>query len=348
LHGNFAWHRDRALAVLGCRTDDDPDAVRDAVAHWRTVELEQALADAGAVGFAVRTAGEWQASAPGAAVAGLPLVARSTADESRRPLPTGRFAEGVRVLDLTRVIAGPVATRALAAWGADVLRLDPPWLAEPAAQTVDMLSGKHSAFVDLAEPGGRELLEQLLSAADVVVQGYRPGALARFGLDPVDLAGRHPHLVTVTLSAWGAAGPWSGRRGFDSVVQGPTGIAVTEGDGSRPGALPAQVLDHATGYLAAAAALTALAAVARGAPPVHARLSLAQTAHWLSTAAPKPTPIARPEPPQVPVDRYLVRLSGAGRTALVVAPPGRVGDRTPSWRATTVLGADPPAFTPSV
>ncbi|MEV4419049.1 CoA transferase [Patulibacter sp. NPDC049589] len=369
LHANYPWHRRRALELLG--TSDDPDAVARAIAGWRAVELEDALAAAGALGFAVRTLEEWARHPQGRAVAGEPLVrfgaggggssssggggaadgrgaaAVGGAADRRRAAPgvPGRAARGLRVLDLTRVIAGPVATRTLAAWGADVLRIDGPDLPESPATAVDTLSGKRSTDLDLGTPDGRETLERLLREADVIVHGYRPGALARFGLDADELAARHPHLVVVVLSAWGGVGPWGGRRGFDSLVQCPTGIAAIEGDDWAPGALPAQALDHATGYLAAAAALLGLAAVARGVRPRPASLSLARTAHWLCSVGTGERTGSGEDP--APGD-LLVPLAGAPRPVRVVAPPGRIGDLVPRWAATTTLGADRPEFLPRV
>ncbi|MYR64088.1 hypothetical protein GTY54_50435, partial [Streptomyces sp. SID625] len=195
-------------------------------------------------------------------LASRPLVERGRLGAARaRVLPslTGTPllpAAGVRVLDLTRVIAGPVATRTLALLGADVLRVDPPHLPELADQHADTGFGKRSAALDPATD--RAAFEELLAGADVVVTGYRPGALDRFGLSPEALAERRPALVVAELSAWGAYGPWARRRGFDSLVQVATGIAAVEGGDGRPGALPAQALDHGTGYLLAAAVLRAL------------------------------------------------------------------------------------------
>ena len=265
VHGEYPWHRDRALAVLGC--EDSHRSVKRAVATWRAEDLEDALAAAGAVGYAVRTSEQWESHPHGRTLTDLPLLETRVGEGPARTAGEGRAAEGVRVLDLTRVLAGPIATRTLAAWGADVLRLDSPRLPELTAHAVDTLSGKRSAELDLTEPAGRTRLEELLSSADLLVQGYRPGALARFGLTQEALAQRHPHLSVVTLSAWGPGGPWSQRRGFDSLVQCVTGIALTEGSSDRPGWLPAQVLDHATGYLAAAAGLMALASAQRDGRP---------------------------------------------------------------------------------
>ncbi|MHB1475882.1 MAG: CoA transferase, partial [Dermatophilaceae bacterium] len=231
-------------------------------------------------------------------------------------------------------------TRTLAAWGADVLRLDSPHLPEISAQALDALPGKRSALLDFSRPPGQARLEQLLDDADVLVQGYRPGALDRYGLAPDALVQRHPHLSVVTLSAWGPAGPWAARRGFDSLVQCPTGIALAEGADGKPGALPAQALDHATGYLAAAAALLALAGTQRGEPPRCVRLSLAQTAHWLTAAGTR----ERSAPREGSPEEHMVTLPGASRSVHVIAPPGRVGDLLPRWTSTTDLGVDSPAF----
>ncbi len=346
LHTNYSWHRDRALRVLGC--DEEPASVEQAVRRWRGADLEDALAAAGALGYAVRSLEEWGVHPQGRAVASLPLLestlhhADGTTSAGGRLVSGSRFAEGLRVLDLTRVIAGPVATRMLAAWGADVLRVDSPRLPEIPGQTLDTLSGKRSALLDFAEPDGRRRLEDLLAAADVVVQGYRPGALAAYGLGAEALADRHPHLSVVTLSAWGRTGPWSARRGFDSLVQCPTGIAAAEGGGDQPGKLPAQLLDHATGYLAAAAALLSLARVAHGDPPSSVSLSLAQTAAWLTGGGPEPMPSAAAREPS-PED-YLVTLAGRAAPAQVIAPPGRVAGRHPAWTTTAEFGSQPAAF----
>ncbi|MDQ3628312.1 MAG: CoA transferase [Actinomycetota bacterium] len=338
LHANYAWHRERALSVLGC--GDRAQDVEEAIGEWRSEDLEDALAAAGALGFAVRTLREWREHPHGSAVASLPLLDSTAGTAPGRRTTPARVAAGLRVLDLTRVIAGPVATRTLAAWGADVLRIDSPHLPEIPAQALDTLPGKRSAQLDLSEPAGRMHLQNLLGRADVLVQGYRPGALARYGLGPEDLAERYPHLSVVTISAWGPVGPWAARRGFDSLVQCPTGIAAAEGTDDAPGALPAQVLDHATGYLAAAAAALAVAGVQRGEPARSCRLSLAQTAQWLISAG---RTVPRREREVQPED-YLLSLPGAAQPAHVVSPPGMIGDRRPGWSRTTDLGADQPAF----
>jgi hypothetical protein len=335
-HANYPWHRERALAVLGC--PPDVDSVAAALGERTTLEVEDSFAEAGALAFGVRTVQEWAAHPHGRAVSSLPLVERDTSSTRSRAFGPGQVLEGVKVLDLTRVIAGPVAARTLAAWGADVLRLDSPRLPENTDQCTDTLTGKRSALLDAADPHDRRVLEDLLAQADVVVQGYRPGAFARLGLDADALAERHPHLSVVTLSAWGTRGPWAQRRGFDSLVQAPTGLASLEGGADGPGALPAQVLDHATGYLAAAASAFAVA----GSTPARAQLSLAQTSAWLLSV--QPSEARRVPEADLDVKPWLTHVPGPGRGVNVVAPPGRIGARTPTWRSTAAYGRDPAAF----
>lgn len=265
-HANYPHHRARLLHALD--VPEDPAAVGSALRDRPALEVEEAVYGAGGLAVALRTPAEWAAHDQAAALATRPLVERVRLDTSRaRALPpldgTPLLpAAGLRVLDLTRVLAGPVATRTLALLGADVLRLDAPHLPELPDQHADTGFGKRSATLDLA--AGRDRFEELLAAADVVVTGYRPGALDRFGLSPEALAERRPGLVVAQVSAWGAYGPWGGRRGFDSLVQVATGIAAVEGSAERPGALPAQALDHGTGYLLAAAVLRVLTEQAYG------------------------------------------------------------------------------------
>ena len=325
LHGNYPHHRDAALGVLG--TD-----VERAASTWRAADLEAAVVTAGGAAAAVRTPEQWNGHPQGAAVGELPLLSlrRSADGPVRRP-----ELRGLRVLDLTRVIAGPVATRTLASYGADVLRIDGPRSPDDPDSLLDTGSGKRHVTVDLDTPGGRRIVEDLLADADVVVQGYRPGALDAFGLDPRALAERHPHLVSVRLSAWSVDGPWSTRRGFDSLVQAACGIAVRCGSADAPGALPAQALDHGTGHLAAAVVLSALARQREEGGGWHGELSLSQTARWLlaAPAGPDAGDVAAEDP--VP---YLRELPSARGTVSVIAPPG-----SPLWSAGAEL---PPTTVP--
>ncbi|WP_436772407.1 CoA transferase [Yinghuangia sp. YIM S09857] len=292
VHGNYPHHRAalfHALDITGM-PEDPAEAVALALLPLPVAVAEERIRDAGGLAFAVLAPEEWRAHPHGVQVADDPLLTRRRlgAPSPRRsgvpvsPDGTVLPASGVRVLDFTRVIAGPVATRALSLLGADVLRVDSPRLPELPAQHLDTGLGKRSALLDLDTPQGRAALDGLLAEADVVVTGYRPGALARFGLDPEALAARHPGIVTANLSAWGGPGPWSRLRGFDSLVQGPTGIAHIEADGDdRPGVLPAQALDHGTGYLLAAGVLRSLTERQADGVGSHIELALARTAAWL-------------------------------------------------------------------
>ncbi|WP_329443883.1 CoA transferase [Streptomyces canus] len=283
-HANYPHHRARLLQALG--VPEDPAAVEAALAERSALDVEDAVYAAGGLAVALRSPEEWAVHPQAAEVAKRPLVERERLDTARArafakvgasPLLP---AAGLRVLDLTRVLAGPVATRTLALLGADVLRLDAPQLPELPDQHADTGFGKRSATLDLA--ADRQTFEELLAAADVVVTGYRPGALDRFGLSPEALAERRPGVVVAQLSAWGGYGPWRERRGFDSLVQAATGIAVLEGSPDRPGALPAQALDHGTGYLLAAAVLRALTEQSHEGGSRFVRLALARTAQWLT------------------------------------------------------------------
>ena len=290
IHANFRHHREGALRLLGLdpATAARGDAER-ALQGWDAFAFEQAAADAGLVVAALRTFAQWDASPPGQAIAAQPLMTFTrTGDAPPRALPplaAGlRPLEGVRVLDLTRILAGPVGGKALAAYGADVMLVNAPHLPNIDA-IAETSRGKRSAHVDLRTPAGAATLAALLDEAQVFVQGYRPGGLARLGFGAEDAARRRPGLVYVSLSAYGTQGPWAGRRGFDSLVQAAAGFnhaeAEAAGDPDRPKALPMQILDQATGYLIAFGAAAALHRQQREGGSWHVQVSLAQTAHWL-------------------------------------------------------------------
>ncbi|WP_018913513.1 CoA transferase [Thiomonas sp. FB-6] len=290
LHCNAPHHRAAACRVLGLDTGADAARAAPAVAAWAGAELEQAVVDAGGCAAQMRHAAAWRAHAQGAAVRAQPLVLREElpAPPAAWEPASGRPLRGLRVLDLTRVLAGPVSTRMLAGLGATVLRIDPPSWDEPGL-VPDVTRGKHCARLDLKTAQGRERFEQLLGAADVFVHGLRPGALDALGLDPAARQALRPGLVDVCLDAYGWAGPWAARRGFDSLVQMSCGIAeagMRHAGANRPVPLPVQALDHATGYLIAASVLRALARRLRHGVGTRARLSLARSGALLLDAPP--------------------------------------------------------------
>ncbi|MCC3651158.1 CoA transferase [Streptomyces sp. S07_1.15] len=346
-HANYPHHRARLLTALGIDGSADDRAAAAAlaaeVASRPAREVQETVYAAGGLAVAVAT---------GPAPAVHPLVGtqitgtRTAGAEPARDLPPAPLpASGVRVLDLTRVIAGPVATRVLALLGADVLRVDPPGVREFADAHADTGMGKRSTLLDLSAPGGRGTFEQLLASADVLITGYRPGALDRYGLSPEALSERRPGLILAQLRAWDPSGPWAGRRGFDSLVQAACGIAAAEaaGDDGRPGVLPAQALDHGTGYLLAAAVLRALTDRRTTGAGRHLRLSLAGTASWLLHGI-RPAPLdgAPYEPgpwltetasPVGTLRHALPPLGYAGTPANWSRPPGIWGTDRPAWES---------------
>ncbi|MFT4064932.1 CoA transferase [Paraburkholderia sp.] len=292
LHTNFAHHLQGVLKVLDC--GNDRAAVAAAIRGWEGATLDGALADAGLCAALIRSPGEWAALEQAQAIAGLPLFEIERIGDappgSPRPADTGGGADrplaGVRVLDLSRIIAGPVVGRALAHHGAEVLMINGPHLPNIAPLVIDNGRGKRSALVDLRDAAGCDTLSGLARDADVFLQAYRPGALAARGFGPDELARLRPGIVYVSVCAYGHTGPWAQRRGFDSLVQSASGIAWTERAAAgcaEPRHLPCQALDHATGYLAAFGAMVALARRATEGGSWHVKVSLAQTGRWLQS-----------------------------------------------------------------
>jgi hypothetical protein len=287
LHTNAPLHRVAALCVLDCA--ENRAAVAQAVAKWSAEDLEAAIVSAGGCAAAMRSVAAWKNHPQGAAVSSECLIVFAASPCSVyadwRP-SAARPLAGLKVLDLTRVLAGPVATRFLAGYGADVLRIDPPGWDEPGV-IPEVTLGKRCARLNLELRDDRRAFEGLLSRADMLIHGYRPGALDNLGYGEAARRSINPGLIDVSLDAYGWSGPWSGRRGFDSLVQMSAGIAHAGMDwkrADRPTTLPVQALDHATGYLIAAAAIRALIARSNGEGAVTARLSLARTAKLLVEA----------------------------------------------------------------
>lgn len=278
-HANYPHHRARLLATVGLSGEPDRDTFAAHVRVLSATDIEHDAAELGAIAVRVRDETEWSASEPGVAAATGPLVQSDVREDCvatplRSPTRAHPLA-GVRVVDLTRVIAGPVATRALALLGAQVLRIDSPRLPEIEWQHLEVGQGKHSALLDLRTDGDAHTMRDLLTTADVLVTGYRPGGLEQLLVAP-------PGIVSGRVNAWGDIGPWAGRRGFDSIVQAASGISLIEGT-NTPGALPAQALDHATGYFLAAGIIDALAERLVDGRGRTVAAALARTANWLLT-----------------------------------------------------------------
>jgi hypothetical protein len=355
LHTNAIHHRDAALAVLGCAAERD--AVARAVASWRGEELEAAVVGNGGCAAMMRSTAEWRAHPQGAAVAAEPLIAvetrplegASSTSTSTSAWPGAATPEqplaGLKVLDLTRVLAGPVATRFLAGYGADVLRIDPPGWNEPGV-IPEVTLGKRCARLDLRQPAERAIFEGLLAQADVLVHGYRPAALERLGYGKQFRQALNPALIDVSLDAYGWTGPLAGRRGFDSLVQMSCGIAehgMRMQRASKPVPLPVQALDHATGYLMAAAVLRGVLFRLTDNRAMQARLSLARTAGLLADAGP-----ADAEPPLAGADDAdlspVIEHTDWG-PARRLLPPAVLDGAPMAWaRPASSLGSSPPEW----
>ena len=348
LHTNFEHHRQGVLELLRCAYSRE--AVAAALLGWKAADFEAAAAEVGAVVSMMRRPEEWQAHPQAQALDRLPLISFEKIGEAPpRPLPPAeRPLGGVRVLDLTRIIAGPVAGRTLAAHGADVLRVTGPHLPFNPALVIDAGRGKLSAHIDLRDEAGRETLKGLLASADVFTQGYRPGAIARWGFAPEQAAAIRPGIVYVSLSAFGHQGPWAHKRGFDSIVQTASGINFAEGqaagvDGPKP--LPCQALDHGSGYLMAFGAIAGLLRRAEVGGSWHVRVALARTGRWLQGLGRVKNGFEAPDATRENIADYLEEAdSGFGRLS-VVRHAAELSQTPARWdRPSTPLGSHPPAW----
>lgn len=350
LHTNFPHHREGVLNLLGCAYDRA--SVAAALSQWKAEAFEDAAAQAGMVVTAARTFDEWDHHPQGMAVAGQPLMTiepiGDVGDAPLQPLPAhadGRPLSGVRVLDLTRVIAGPVCGRTLAAHGADVLLITAPHLPAIAPLVIDTGRGKRSAQLDLRDAASAEQLRALVRDADIFVQGYRPGGLAALQFSPELVAALRPGIVYVSLCAYGYEGPWANRRGFDSLVQTASGFNWAEAEAAgdaKPHPLPAQALDHGAGYLMAVGAMTALARRMTEGGSWHVRVSLAQTAHWLRGFGRLASGFDAADPRYEDIGTYLETSPSGFGLLTALRHAGRLSDTPPHWTLPSVpLGTHP-------
>jgi crotonobetainyl-CoA:carnitine CoA-transferase CaiB-like acyl-CoA transferase len=348
LHTNFTHHRDRVVALLGCAATRD--AVQAALALWDRETFETAASAAGAVVAAVRSPAEWAAHPQAQALAALPLFTiERIGGAPPRPLPDGdRPLSGIRVVDLTRIVAGPVGGRTLAAHGATVMRIAAPGLPSVEWLDIDTGRGKLSANADIATADGRATLRRLLAEADIFVQGYRPGAVASRGFAPEDVVLLRPGIVCVSLSAYGPAGPFAPRRGFDSLVQAATGFNHEEGraDGlAGPRELPCQALDHVSGYLVALGAMMARARQAREGGSWLVRVSLAQTGRWLWALGRVADGLACPDPGLDAVQDLIETSASPLGVVRAVRHAADLAETPARWtRPSVALGSDAPSW----
>ncbi|MGA3400593.1 MAG: CoA transferase [Acetobacteraceae bacterium] len=355
LHCNFPNHRAAALGVLGVA--EDRAAVARAVLNWNAADLEEAIVAAKGAGGMVRTHAEWAQHPQAAAIAALPLLEIvRIGDAPAEPLPAGgRPLSGVRVLDLTRVLAGPTCARTLAEHGADVLKITAPHLPNLGYQEFDTGHGKLSAHLDLREQRDVDTLRGLVREADVFSQGYRPGTLGGRGLSPEELAAIRPGLVYVSLCAFSHAGPWASRRGFDTVVQTVSGITSRQAEvvpGKTPGPqfYPVSAIDYCTGYLMAFGAMVALGRRAREGGSWLVRISLAQVGKWIVDLGEVPESAARDAPAEFApeeLERWSMVSETPSGQLRHLRPVVGLSETPPYWaRPSVPLGYHKPEWPP--
>jgi crotonobetainyl-CoA:carnitine CoA-transferase CaiB-like acyl-CoA transferase len=348
LHRRAAHHAARQERVLGSGSSDRE--VAEAVRRWTGAALEEAIVGADACAALVRSHAEWAAHEQAAAVAELPLLeVTRIGDSAREPAGRGdRPLGGVRVLDVTHVLAGPTCARTLAEHGADVLRIGPGSSGDRNPMQRDTGHGKRSAVLDLKGTDGAATLRALIGGADVFSQGYRPGALAGLGFAPEEVAALRPGIVYVSMTAFGRLGPWRGRRGYDSVVQSVNGFCDEVAVDGEPRFLPVSALDYVTGYLAAFGAQVALGRRAAEGGSYHVQLSLAQTGRYLA-GLPRTAAAERAgRTAELPAGRLAELLTETdtpfGRLRHL-APAARMSATPPRWdRPTVPMNHDSPAW----
>lgn len=345
IHCNFPNHREAAMGVLGA--GHDRARAEEASRGWSGEALEDAIHAAGGCAGYVRSEENWIGHAQALAVAGQPLIQIERIGDAPAEFPDhSRPLGGVRVLDLTRVLAGPTCAKSLAEHGADVLKISAAHLPDSGMMDLDTGIGKRSARLDLRNRQESSLLKDLVKQADVFVQSYRPGALARRGFSPQALAERRPGIICASLSAWGTTGPWRERRGFDSIVQAVSGIAQANGDGTKPRLLPVSAIDYVSGYLMAFGVCVALARRATEGGSWLVRVALARVGKWIVERGeassyeglPQELPEAELGALMAEMDapdgriRYLKPVLGLSETQPYFArPPVPLGYHRPEW-----------------
>jgi crotonobetainyl-CoA:carnitine CoA-transferase CaiB-like acyl-CoA transferase len=353
IHANFPNHRAAALKVLGC--EENRESVTRAVATWDARDLEEAIIDAKGAGGMMRTKAEWIDHPQAAAIAALPLMEIVRIGDSKpEPLPAGgRPLSGIRVLDLTRVLAGPTCARTLAEHGADVMKISAAHLPNLGYQEFDTGHGKLSSYLDLREQRNVGTLRGLVAEVDVFAQGYRPNALDMRGLSPEVLAAIRPGLVYVSLCAFGHAGPWASRRGFDTVVQTVSGMTARQAEvvpGSTPGPqfYPVSAIDYCTGYLMATGAMVALKRRAQEGGSWLVRISLAQVGKWIVGLGEVPEaalPSVPAEFTAAELDRWSMMTETPSGRLRHLKPVVQLSETPPYWaRPSVPLGYHPPVW----
>lgn len=343
LHGNFAHLRDGLLKLFG--VSNDPAALRKALQHWSAADVEAAAGELGLCGVVVRTRASWETHPQALATAALPLIEISKIGDSppQPPLAGTRPLSGMRVLDLSRVIAGPMAARTLAEHGATVMQVGAPHLPSIESLVIDTGYGKHSCAINLETALGVDALNGLIDKADIFLNAYRPGTLERRGFSPANLAQRRPGVICVTITAFSRAGPWAQRRGYDTLVAATSGLTWS-GTGN-PARLPCQPLDYLTGYLGALGAMLALQRRALEGGSWHVQLSLERTSAWIremTDALGRESSVAAVVPPASEIDDLYAVLPSRFGTLRHLKPVVQLPETPARWEQPPVpLGSDP-------
>jgi crotonobetainyl-CoA:carnitine CoA-transferase CaiB-like acyl-CoA transferase len=333
VHNSFPKTTDATLELLECSAEKE-DVAR-AISRWDAATLEDTMAERGLCGARVRSADEWRSSEQGKVLQGLPTVeVIRTGDSPPEALPAAeRPLSRLRVLDLTRVLAGPTSGRTLAEHGADVLRIGSPELPSVPPFVVDTSHGKRSAFLDLRQAKEAERLQALVREADVFTQGYRLGSLDRLGFGVEALQALRPGLIYSSINCYGHEGPWRGRPGWEQLAQAVTGLALEHG-GDRPALLPAAATDYTTGNLSALGILVALARRAVEGGSYHVRVSLSQTGMWIDSLG-RSDALGAGIAPEELADMQIQSETPFGRVTHL-APVLRLSETQPHWALPTV------------
>ncbi len=351
LHGGFPALHAGTLSLLGA--GEDADSIARAVARWDVQALEDALAERGLCGARLRTAEEWRAHPQGQALAGAPLVEIvRIGDAPPAPLPGPRATDagarplsGMRVLDLTRVLAGPTCARTLAEHGAQVLHVRSPKLPSIEPFVVDTNVGKRSCFLDLELKEDVTRLRALLGDAHVFSDGYRPGALARRGFSAEALAALRPGIVIASINCYGHTGPWAARPGWEQLAQTATGMAFEHAGGTAPAVVPAAVTDYTTGRLAALGVLCALSRRAREGGSWHVRVSLARTAMWIQSLPRVPAGATPSGLDPAQLAPWFIEMASAWGPIRRLGPIARMSETPPRWSLPPApLGSHPASW----
>src|SRR5262245_13028722 len=338
----------RMLQLLGC--EPNPGSVAEAVAKWDALDLEAAIDEARLCGGMVRSNEEWLAHPHGRVLAAKPIVEIIKIGESDvEPFPKrGRPLSGIRALDLTRILAGPMAARTLAEHGADVLMVTAERLPQIPEHVLDTSHGKRSCFLDLSRREEADRLKALIAAADVFIEGYRPGAISQLGFAPEEVAALRPGIVCASISCYGADGPFSHRGGWEQVAQTMTGLCHEGRTATRPNGpalLPAAACDYTTGYLAAYGILLALAKRAREGGSYHVRVSLCRSGMFIYRQGKVAFPGFDRDLSTQEIDA--IRVASRGKSGLLrhLGPILKFSETQPYWsRPTPQLGGDAPKW----